>query len=115
MFAKYPIAKRFVVQEYTGKVYKREEAQGIVTDNRYLADCGGGYVIDGKGQWSGKLNHSRVEANTVLQKYPRDSRDKRGGNRLFLVTKHDVNKDEELLFDYGEKYWEGRQDVSLYP
>ena len=52
------------------------------------------------------MNHSRVRPN-VRRYYARAQR------RVSYFTSRDVQPGEELLYDYGRRYWRGREHLEL--
>ena len=54
----------------------------------------------------GHMNHSRRRANVV--RFWR-----RGEGCVSMFVARDVGVGEELLFDYGRRYWRGRERLEL--
>jgi SET domain-containing protein len=52
------------------------------------------------------MNHSRSRANVRRTKSQVDS-------RVLFHAARDIGADEELMYDYGSKFWLGREDQEM--
>ena len=49
------------------------------------------------------MNHSRVRPNVLREK-------DRSTMRVSFYAARDITAGEELIYDYGNKFWDGRED-----
>jgi hypothetical protein len=105
LFAEQQIPEMTCIGEYVGVVKKRNKKQD--RDNSYIFEYAidtfdTGYVIDAekKGNHTRFINHSD-HPNLISRWLVVD-----GLPRVIFFTKTAINKDEELVVDYGPYYWE---------
>ena len=77
-------------------------------DSEYIFDLGSQFAIDarGKGNKTRRVNHAdtphaNVRAN-VINHF--------GIRKVCMYAARDINENEELLFDYGPKYWSKKRN-----
>lgn len=85
-------------------------ARGVGTSGNYILGVGSDIFVDAEdpmySNWCRYLNHGS-NPNVALKTLPRGL----GGRpRAWFVTVRAVSKGEELLFDYGEDYWNQPDD-----
>jgi SET domain-containing protein len=105
-----PISKGQKVVEYRGERITKEEAE--IREKSYDESGQGCYLVEffhkgiksfidatpESGHIGRLLNHSSKKPNCVLKKF-----EVSGCPRLVLVAKQDICKEEELLWDYGDR------------
>lgn len=52
------------------------------------------------------MNHSRVRPNVLREK-------DQSTMRVSFYAARDIPANEELIYDYGDKFWSGREDQEL--
>lgn len=90
-------------------IASREE-RGVSLTGSYLFAIGDEFVFDAedpsKSSWCRFLNHSpnpNCKVKTMLLAY--------GGPRVWFVTIHDIEANEELTFDYGPEYFSPDDEI----
>uniref|UniRef100_A0A182Y4A6 Histone-lysine N-methyltransferase n=1 Tax=Anopheles stephensi TaxID=30069 RepID=A0A182Y4A6_ANOST len=99
-----PIPKGSFLVEYVGEILSDEAANHRVDDS-YLFDLGNGFCIDASayGNVSRFFNHS-CQPNVSPVSVYYDHNDQRHP-RVALFACRDIDAQEEICFDYGEKFW----------
>uniref|UniRef100_A0A182LUD2 Histone-lysine N-methyltransferase n=1 Tax=Anopheles culicifacies TaxID=139723 RepID=A0A182LUD2_9DIPT len=99
-----PILKGSFLVEYVGEIVSDEVANNRLDDS-YLFDLGNGYCIDASayGNVSRFFNHSCHPNVSPVSVYY-DHKDQRHP-RVALFACRDIEAQEEICFDYGEKFW----------
>uniref|UniRef100_A0A182QQP9 Histone-lysine N-methyltransferase n=1 Tax=Anopheles farauti TaxID=69004 RepID=A0A182QQP9_9DIPT len=99
-----PIPKGSFLVEYVGELVT-DEAANHRSDDSYLFDLGNGFCIDANtyGNVSRFFNHSCQPNVTPVSVYY-DHADQRFP-RVALFACRDIGAQEEICFDYGEKFW----------
>uniref|UniRef100_A0A182P5T6 Histone-lysine N-methyltransferase n=1 Tax=Anopheles epiroticus TaxID=199890 RepID=A0A182P5T6_9DIPT len=99
-----PIPKGSFLIEYVGAILS-DEAANHIKDDSYLFDLGNGYCIDASvyGNVSRFFNHS-CQPNVSPVSVYYDHKDQRHP-RVALFACRDIGVQEEICFDYGEKFW----------
>lgn len=113
VFAKEDIPPYSALHHYAG-VMKREGSLPNSNDSVFSFTEFTRYVIDGKGQgnWTRFMNHGDVQdekTNVVVwEHYTED-----GPRIIFTSGAHGVKKGDQLLYSYGDQYWEGTEFSSF--
>ncbi|XP_052889083.1 uncharacterized protein LOC128297479 [Anopheles moucheti] len=99
-----PIPKGSFLVEYVGEILS-DEAANHRLDDSYLFDLGNGFCIDASayGNVSRFFNHS-CQPNVSPVSVYYDHKDQRHP-RVALFACRDIEAQEEICFDYGEKFW----------
>ncbi|XP_041760669.1 uncharacterized protein LOC121587701 [Anopheles merus] len=99
-----PIPKGTFLVEYVGEILP-DEAANHRLDDSYLFDLGNGYCLDAStyGNVSRFFNHS-CQPNVSPVSVYYDHKDQRHP-RVALFACQDIGVQEEICFDYGEKFW----------
>jgi len=93
-FAKKRIPKGTKITEYVGNILTKKEAENVPDeDGIFLFELNRKYDIDGNVSWNHAkwINHScdpNCRAKTIK-------------NKIWLISKRDIKKGEELSYDYG--------------
>lgn len=97
LFAAIPIEKGTFILEYTGRKLPSKVANRL--NNRYLFEIDKNWTIDGatKANLARYINHS-CDPNCEAEIDAKD--------RIMLHATRDIEKGEELAFDYGSEYFE---------
>lgn len=106
VFAENDIDKGIIVGEYTGHAIPVSEVKKIINhDDSYTIGPTHGVVVDAKkcGNITRFINHS-AKPNLLAVAFKNC-----GYPCIVLVTTEPIKKDQQLFFDYGEKYWDGRE------
>ena len=99
------------------KKSRKRRGQGISGD--YLFDLGDDIYVDAEdidaSGWCRFMNHAH-ETKEECNVEPASSRMYSNGEdvilpRLWFIAKRDIEAGEELLYDYGDDYWEERSDL----
>jgi len=96
IFAGEDIPKGRFILEYWGPIVSDDEAQSVA--GKYLWEIGNGKTILGalRENSARYVNHScRPNAETRIV-----------GNRVYIFSRKNIRKGEEIAYDYGEEYWE---------
>jgi SET domain-containing protein len=106
VFAEQDIDKGVIVGEYTGHAISVSHLEKInLKDDSYAIGPLYGIVVDAKkvGNITRFINHSAkpnlVTVGLYKCNYP----------CVVLISSEPIKKDQQLFFDYGEKYWNGRE------
>ncbi|KAA1477429.1 SET domain-containing protein [Dentipellis sp. KUC8613] len=107
-FASKKIRKSAFIGEYTGEIIPNEQHSDVIEkylDLNYGFDHDLKTYIDGMklGNETRYLNHPSLKQKTNVEAMMIAVN---GDQRIALFAKHRIEKDEELLLDYGEKYWQ---------
>lgn len=90
--------------EYDAKLLEMVSGQGM-----YVMDMGNGYILDGenpkKSTFLRYINHSVRRANCRAEEVV-DTDYSGPFAAVAVVAERDIAKGEELMFDYGEAYWD---------
>ncbi|XP_050067889.1 uncharacterized protein LOC126556599 [Anopheles maculipalpis] len=99
-----PIPKGSFLVEYVGEIISDEVANHRLDDS-YLFDLGNGFCVDASayGNVSRFFNHS-CQPNVSPVSVYYDHKDQRHP-RVALFACRDIDAQEEICFDYGEKFW----------
>uniref|UniRef100_A0A182W063 Histone-lysine N-methyltransferase n=1 Tax=Anopheles minimus TaxID=112268 RepID=A0A182W063_9DIPT len=99
-----PIPKGSFLVEYVGEILS-DEAANHRPDDSYLFDLGNGFCIDASayGNVSRFFNHSCLPNVSPVSVFY-DHKDQRHP-RVALFACRDIEAQEEICFDYGEKFW----------
>lgn len=95
LFAFEDIPKNICITEYTGRQIKGEEE--YTSTSKYLFEVHTRLTIDGrdKNNIARYINHScRPNCEPVIYK-----------SRVYIFSIKNINKDDELTYDYGKDYW----------
>lgn len=94
LFADQDIKSGEIILEYIGNILLGDDVNSI--ENKYLFQVSKNKTIDGSPRWNiGRyVNHS-CDGNT-------ESIIKKG--RVFIKAIKDIDKDQEISYDYGEEY-----------
>eukprot|EP01043_Picozoa_sp_COSAG02_P050896 COSAG02_NODE_5287_length_4470_cov_1.463052_4_plen_123_part_00 len=103
-FASRSICEDEFIGEYCGEVIMAADLESPERrDSEYIFDLGDQFAVDArsKGNKTRRLNHAdtphaNVRAN-VINHF--------GIRKVCMYAARDINENEELLFDYGPKYW----------
>jgi len=97
MFAKEPIKKKSFIIEYTGKRIPTKVADTL--PGRYFFEIDSNWTIDGstRSNTARYINHS-CDPNCEAEIDEND--------RIMIYAIKNIEKGEELSFDYGEEYFE---------
>ncbi|KAK3245128.1 hypothetical protein CYMTET_45286 [Cymbomonas tetramitiformis] len=109
-----PIEEGTFLGDYEGELldnaeYFKRYPSGVAD---YCIGVDPDYVLDGVEVAKGDeftiahINHSRLRANVVR-------RARRKERRISFFASRDLAVGEELLLDYGRKYWQGREDMEI--
>ena len=110
LFALRDLAEGAVLDRYTGLYmdvaeYDRRFEDGL-TSGDYVMKLNSGVLVDAedatRSSWVRYINHSKRKANT-------EPIDLVGSlDILFIQTTRDIAAGEEILFEYGDDYWDSR-------
>ncbi|MEL7431134.1 MAG: SET domain-containing protein-lysine N-methyltransferase [Chlamydiota bacterium] len=112
VFAEEGLLQNTFVGEYTGSLRKKsrknDEKNGYGFEY-VIGDRETNYTIDAKdyGNHTRFINHAQ-EGNCVSKLIFHE-----GIMRVILVTARDIQKGEQLTYDYGAEYWENREESSV--
>ncbi len=97
LFAEEDIKKGELIIEYIGNILNKEEAENVKI-NQYLFEVNRNKTIDGSVRWNiaRYCNHACEEAGNA------ESDVKKG--RVFVKAIKNINKGDEILYDYGEEF-----------
>lgn len=101
VFAEKAITPCAFVGEYTGKVFEKKWAKG----KRYCLDYSAWgkklFTIDGEesGNFTRFINHSKTPNLGLQSVYWR------GLPRMIFIALQEIKAGQQLIFDYGDKYW----------
>jgi len=108
VYSNEPLMPGDYIGEYTGVVKYDESADGIYTDYdmNYPVSLFNTLAIDASkhGNFTRFINHSftpNVDFHYIVHK---------GVLKVIFVASEEIKKDEELFINYGEGYWNGRED-----
>lgn len=115
VFADAPIKEFDTICEYTGHLCVEQDVENENVDLNFSIDVGSYYHVDGKnkqlyvdakkaGNFSRFMNHSYLNNVSSLSVYNEQD----GLWHVVMCAEKDINKDDQLLTNYGEGYWKSR-------
>lgn len=113
IFAKEDIAPYSVICHYVGEIIPTKNIKEK-HDSTFSFEHFDDYSIDGmkKGNWARFMNHSDLGTDsnnvTVWEYYKKD-----GPKIVFTAGPRGIKKGAQLLYSYGEEYWEDRKALDL--
>ncbi len=96
LFTEEEIPKGACIIEYTGRVISTEEE--YTSNSKYLFEIHARMTLDGsiRTNKARYINHScRPNADPEIRKH-----------RIFIMALRKIKAGEEILYDYGEEYWD---------
>ncbi|KAK3281747.1 hypothetical protein CYMTET_10481 [Cymbomonas tetramitiformis] len=114
-FATIKLPARTYIGDYEGELLTRSECSARYGDavGEYVHIIDENYCIDAakKAQsqtvfTAGHMNHSRARANVVRKV-------RRRTQQVSFYTKEQLKVGDELLYDYGQEYWDDKQEEEL--
>ena len=109
LYALRDLAEDELVGLYWGEILTDEEYQASDSSGAYAMGLANGKIMDGEDPRSSNflryINHSKLHANclAVEEEFPLLSL-----AAVSIQTGKDIAAGSELLFDYGEEYWDTR-------
>lgn len=113
VFATKRIGPYSILNQYGG-LFRPDKEIALNNDSAFMFTDFSRFTIDGKiaGNWTRFMNHADEETGTV-NVLAWEHYSKRGPRIIFTSGRHGIDKGEQLLYSYGEEYWEQKKALKL--